>query len=160
MLGAVSREFPLIAGGFTTSEIREDEVRKGFRLTTLEGKSAVLAHVDLAGRVRVGKYRVDVAAFERLALPALQHAILRYRMVVIDEIGKMELASKRFCGVVQEALDSPVIVLATVMERRHPFVDQIKRRPDVVIFELTLENRNNLLGTITARIREELQQNR
>jgi nucleoside-triphosphatase THEP1 len=46
------------------------------------------------------------------------------------------------------------------MERRHPFVDQIKRRPHLVIFELTLENRNNLLGTITARIREELQQNR
>jgi nucleoside-triphosphatase len=157
---AVAREFPLVAGGFTTSEIREDEVRKGFRLTTLEGKSAVLAHVGLAGRVRVGKYGVDVAAFERLALPALHHAILRHGMVVIDEIGKMELASKLFCGVVLKALDSPVIVLATVMERRHPFVDQIKRRSDVVIFELTLENRNNLPVKITERIRVELQQNR
>jgi len=160
LVGAVAREFPHVAGGFTTSEIREDGVRKGFRLTTLEGQSAVLAHVDLAGRMRVGKYRVDVAAFERLGLPELQHAILRHRMVVIDEIGKMELASKLFFGVVLKALDSPVIVLATVMERRHPLVDQIKRRPDVVIFELTLENRNNLPVKITERIREELQQNR
>lgn len=97
MVGAVAREFPHVAGGFTT-EIREDGVRKGFRLTTLEGKSAVLAHVDLAERVRVGKYRVDLAAFEQLALPALQYAILRHRVVVIDEIGKMELASKLFWG--------------------------------------------------------------
>ncbi len=157
---AVVREVPQVAGGFTTSEIREHGVRKGFRVTTLEGEFTVLAHVDLSGRVRVGKYGVDVSAFERLALPALREAIHRRRMVVIDEIGKMELASKLFCDVVQKALDSSAIVLATIMERRHPFADQIKHRPDVVIFELTVENRNNLPGTITARIREELQRNR
>ncbi len=69
----------------------------------------------------------------------------------------MELASKLFCDVVQQALDSPAIVLATIMERRHPFADQIKRRPDVVMFEVTVENRNDLPSTITAMIREELQ---
>jgi len=156
---AVAREFPQVAGGFTTSEIREHGVRKGFRVTTLEGKSAVLAHVELAGRVRVGKYAVDVAAFERIALAALEDAILRRRMVVIDEIGKMELASKLFCDVVKNALDSPALVLATVMERPHPFADQIKLRADVVVFELTVENRNQLPATITAMIREELRQN-
>jgi nucleoside-triphosphatase len=154
---AVAREYPQVAGGFTTSEIREHGVRQGFRVSTLDGSSAVLAHVDFSGRVRVGKYGVDVAAFERLALPALQDAILRRRMVVIDEIGKMELASKLFCDVVQQALDSPAIVLASIMERRHPFADQIKRHPDVVMFEVTVENRDDLPSTITAMIGEELQ---
>jgi len=157
---AVAREFPQIAGGFTTSEIREHGVRKGFRVTTLDGKSAVLAHIDLSGQVRVGKYGVDVPAFERVALPALQDAMLHREVVVIDEIGKMELASKLFCDVVHRALDSPAIMLATITERPHPFADQIKCRTDVVIFELTVENRNQLPGTITARIREELQPNR
>ena len=129
-------------------------------MTTLEGKSAVLAHVEFAGRIQVGKYGVDVAAFERVALAALEDAILQRRMVVIDEIGKMELASKLFCGVVQQALDSPAIVLATIMERPHPFVDQIKRRADVVVLELTVENRNQLPATLTAMIREELRGNR
>ena len=156
---AVAREFPQVAGGFTTSEIRERGLRKGFRVTTLDGKCAVLAHIDLAGRVRVGKYGVDVPAFEQLALPELQDAVLRSRMVVIDEIGKMELASKLFCDVVQKALDSPAIVLATILEKPHPFADQIKRRADVVVFELTVENRNQLPATITAMIREELRQN-
>jgi nucleoside-triphosphatase len=157
---AVARDFRHVAAGFTTAEIREHGVRKGFRVTTLDGNSAVLAHVDLSGRVRVGKYGVDVAAFERLALPALQDGILRRGMVVIDEIGKMELASKLFCDLVQEALDSPVIVLATIMEPHHPFADQTKRRADVVIFELTVENRSNLPRRIAAMIREELQENR
>lgn len=157
---AVVRDFSQVAGGFTTSEIREHGVREGFRVTTLDGKSAVFAHVDLSGRVQVGKYGVDVPAFERLALPVLQDAILRRRLVVIDEIGKMELASKLFCDLVERALDSPVPVLATIMERHHPFADQIRRRADVVIFELTLENRMDAPDTITAMIREELQQPR
>lgn len=156
----VARQFRQVAGGFTTSEIREQGVRKGFRVTTLDGDRAMLAHVHFSGSVRVGKYGVDVAAFERLALPALQDAILRRRMVVIDEIGKMELASKLFCDVVKTALDSPVIVLATIMERPQPFADQIKHRADVVVLELTVENRNQLPATITAMIREELRQNR
>ena len=156
----VARKFPQVAGGFTTSEIRERGVRKGFRVTTLDGKAAVLAHASFAGPVRVGKYGVDVPAFEQLALPALEDAVLRRRIVVIDEIGKMELASKLFCDVVQKALDSPAIVLATIMEKRHSFADQIKRRADIVVFELTVENRNQLPGTITAMIREEFQQDR
>jgi len=112
MVEAVAREFAQVAGGFTTSEIRERGVCKGFRVTTLDGKSAVFAHVSFAGLLRVGKYGVDVPAFEQLALSALEDAILGRRMVVIDEIGKMELASKLFCDVVQKALDSPAIVLA------------------------------------------------
>ena len=33
---AVAREFPHLSGGFTTSEIREQGLRKGFRATTLD----------------------------------------------------------------------------------------------------------------------------
>lgn len=77
---AVAREFPQAGGGFTTSEIRERGVREGFRVTTLDGKSAVLAHVNFRERVRVGKYGVDVPAFEQLALPAMEDAILRRRI--------------------------------------------------------------------------------
>jgi nucleoside-triphosphatase len=78
---AVAREFPQVGGGFTTSEIRWRGVRKGFRITALDGKSAVLAHINLAGRVRVGKYGVDVPAFQPLALPALEDAVFRSRLL-------------------------------------------------------------------------------
>jgi nucleoside-triphosphatase len=159
VIEAVAREFPQVAGGFTTSEIQERGVREGFHVTTLDGKSAVLAHVNFRGRVRVAKYGVDLPAFEQLALPAMDDAILRRRIVVIDEIGKMELASEIFCDVVEKALDSPAIVLAAIMERPHPYADQIKRRTDVVILEVTAENRDLLPGTIKAKIRDLLQQN-
>jgi nucleoside-triphosphatase len=49
--------------GFTTAEIREGGSRIGFSIETIDGKTGVLAHVDLEGP-RVGKYAVDVRAFE------------------------------------------------------------------------------------------------
>jgi len=56
--GGRSGSLPQVAGGFTTSESREHWVRQGFRVTTLDGSSAVLVHVDFSGRVRVGKYGI------------------------------------------------------------------------------------------------------
>jgi len=100
---AVVRLFPGEVGGFLTGEIRERGTRKGFSITSVEGESAVMAHVDFWSSVRVGKYAVDVPAFERIALPGLRDAIQRKRIIVIDEIGKMELASRKFREAVREA---------------------------------------------------------
>src|ERR671922_1243146 len=59
--------------GFTTEELREGRRRVGFAVETFAGERATLAHVDLPGPPRVSKYGVDVAAFERVALPALEN---------------------------------------------------------------------------------------
>ena len=36
----------LEAGGFYTEEMRESGIRQGFRLVTLDGKGAMLAHIE------------------------------------------------------------------------------------------------------------------
>lgn len=76
--------------GFTTQEIRERGHRIGFHVEGLSGGRATLAHIDLLGPPRVGKYGVDIASFELVGLPSLAEAA---SVVVIDELGKMELAS-------------------------------------------------------------------
>jgi nucleoside-triphosphatase len=157
VIEAVAREFGDLAGGFTTREIRERGIRKGFSVAALDGTSAVLAHEDFAEPLRVGKYGVDVPAFERISLPALRDAMSRKRIVLMDEIGKMELASSHFCDLVREALDSPLIVVATVMEKPHRFADEIKRRGDVEMLEVTIGNRSALPGKISEIIRRELE---
>ncbi|MEU8034253.1 nucleoside-triphosphatase, partial [Streptomyces sp. NPDC049099] len=63
------------AVGFTTEEIRHGGTRSGFVLETLEGgHRAVLAHVDLPGPPRVGRYGVDLDVMEQFALPPLMSA--------------------------------------------------------------------------------------
>jgi nucleoside-triphosphatase len=138
--------------GFFTQEIRVQGTRKGFAMTSFAGATGTLAHVDIRGPERVGRYGVDVAGFERFlrSLPLLDP---RNRVVIIDEIGKMECLSARFRDAVSALLDSAVPVVATVARNGGAFIEQIKDRPDVDLVELTERNRNALLGDIASRVR-------
>jgi nucleoside-triphosphatase len=134
------------AGGFYTEEIRGPGGRKGFRLVTLDGQETVMAHVNLRGqgRSRVGRYGVDVGAIERVGVAALRRAMQEERIVVVDEIGKMELLCGPFKEAVLQALGGPCAVVATAMARPNPWVDSLKAMPNVTIWEVTVENRDGL----------------
>ena len=81
------------AGGFYTQEIRAGGTRQGFKIITLEGKDAVLSHVSFSSPHRVSKYGVDIETLDRIGVTALSQAIENNDVIVIDEIGKMELFS-------------------------------------------------------------------
>jgi nucleoside-triphosphatase len=136
--------------GFFTEEIREGRARVGFRIETFAGDRDVLAHVDLTGPPRVGKYGVDLEAFERLALPALEPP--PDGVTIVDELGKMELASARFRDAVTGLLDRDAPLVATVHAFRHPFTDELKRRPGVELVRLTRANRDDLPDALAARL--------
>jgi nucleoside-triphosphatase len=122
--------------GFTTAELRTGWRREGFAVEAVSGARGILAHVDLPGPPRVGRYGVDLAAFERVALPALR-APRTGGVVVVDELGKMELASAAFCEAIAELLGRDVAVVATVHLGHHRFTDALKRRPDVQVIRVT-----------------------
>ncbi len=136
------------AGGFYTEEIRVQGMRLGFRLVTLDGQETVLAHVDFRGRYRVGKYGVAVAGLEKVGVPALEEAIRQRDVIVIDEIGKMELFSNRFREVVLAAVHSGKPVLGTIMLKPHPWADAIKRQPQVNLVEVTRTGYHRVLADI------------
>jgi nucleoside-triphosphatase len=129
--------------GFLTQEIREGGRRIGFEVASIDGQRATLAHVRLAGPPRVGRYGVDLDAFERIALPALAEPP-EDGVVVIDELGKMELASERFREEVSRLLESRAQLVATVHVFRNHFTDALKRRPDVERVQVTRGNRDRL----------------
>jgi nucleoside-triphosphatase len=137
--------------GFVTEELHEHGRRVGFAVETLDGARAVLAHVDFPGPPRVGKYGVDLAAFERVALPALVSPPER-GVVLIDELGKMELASEAFCAAVSRLLDEPVALVATVHVARHSFTDALKQRSGVEVVRVTHGNRDELPAQLAARL--------
>jgi nucleoside-triphosphatase len=137
------QEAGLPVGGFTTAELRAGGRREGFLVEAVSGAREVLAHVDLPGPPRVGRYGVDLAAFERVALPALDDPGPG-GVVVIDELGKMELASAAFRAAVLELLGRDVAVVATVQLARHRFTDALKRRPDIRVVRVTEATRDAL----------------
>jgi nucleoside-triphosphatase len=140
------------AGGFYTREIRRSGQRLGFEIVSLDGQTAILAHVDLPGPQRVGKYGLDLRALESLGVAAVKSAIDQGGLVVIDEIGPMEMRSPRFKEIVLEALDSRSTVLGTIVQRSTPFSDKIKRRSDVTLFEVQPSNRDTLPAQLTTML--------
>jgi nucleoside-triphosphatase len=142
--------------GFFTEEIREHGVRTGFRLTSLDTKqTGVLAHVDIKSPNRVGRYGVDLEGFERF-LGALRLRDPSPRLVVLDEIGKMECKSERFRNLVTSLLDAPAPVIATIALRAGGFIEEVKHRRDVRLYELTERNRDSLLPDVAGLIRSSL----
>jgi nucleoside-triphosphatase len=136
------------AGGFYTQEIREGGARKGFEIVTLDGQRGILAHVNISSKNRISKYGVDTSALETLAIPTIQAAVRRKQVVVIDEIGPMEILSSQFRQAVLDVLHSGVSVLGTIMKRSTPFTDQVKSRPGVTLIEVSSENRDELADII------------
>ena len=143
----IKKIIPLLgtsAGGFFTEEIRVMDRRMGFRIVTLEGKEGIMAHVDCNSNYKIGKYRVDLDSFERVAIPALENSLKDKSIIVIDEIGKMELFSAKFRELVRNILDGKKPLLCVIKENGDTFTEEIKNREDVSLVTVNYENREGL----------------
>jgi nucleoside-triphosphatase len=133
--------------GFVTDEIRTERGREGFRLITFDGQEAVMAHIDLHTPHRVGRYRVDLQAIDRLVQSAL-NLKRNADLYLVDEVGKMECLSAAFVTGMRSVLNSGKPVVATVASRGEGFIEEVKQRQDSVVWKVTHENRNALPGLI------------
>jgi nucleoside-triphosphatase len=153
LIRALARELAVLEpAGFFTDEIRVGGIRVGFRMTSFGGRTGTLAHVDFPGPCRVGKYGVDLNAFESFlgSLPLVGPST---RLAIIDEIGRMECLSLRFCDLVTSLLDSTLPLVATIALKAGGYIESVKQRPDVLLHELTEGNRRVLGDDIADRIR-------
>jgi nucleoside-triphosphatase len=133
--------------GFYTEEIREKGVRKGFGLISLDGKRGLLSHVGIDSPYRVGKYRVDLKGFEDF-LEGIAFFDPDTNFIIVDEIGKMECFSHKFIRMINDIMSSEKMLIATIALKGSGLIEEIKRRDDVKLFEITQDNRNSLLEEI------------
>ena len=117
--------------GFYTEEIRTGGIRQGFKIVTLDGQEAILAHIDISSPHQVSKYGVDTDSLNRVGVSVLRQALKESDLVVIDEIGKMELLLPQVREAVTLAINSGKRVLGTIMLNPHPFADEIKCHSEV-----------------------------
>ncbi len=146
------------AGGFYTEEVRERGRRIGFRIVTLDGRQGWLAHKTMPGAYRVGKYNVNVKDLEEIGVQAIRHATAFANVVIIDEIGPMELLSPAFKQAVMDAMDSTTPVLATVMSKPHPWVLVLKARDDTEVWEVLLSNRDTMPARVLAWVKRKVEE--
>lgn len=137
--------------GFYTEEIREGGERKGFELISLEGKRGLLSHKGIGTPYRVGQYKVDIKGFEDF-LDSISFFNPLTRLIIIDEIGKMECFSDQFKKLLEEILDSEKWVIVTIALKGSGLIERVKKRQDIRLFEITQKNRDSLFSEILKEV--------
>ena len=147
------------AGGMISRESRESGVRMGFEIVDLQsGQKGWLAHVNQPTGPQVSKYRVNLNDLNTVGANSIVTAMANADIIVVDEIGPMELFSPAFKEAVTQAIKSNKPLLGTIhFKARDPLINTIKGREDAEIFEVTYENRAHLHKTIIDRAVQSLQ---
>ena len=142
-------------GGMTSGDLRSGSARIGFEIRDLlTGRAGVLAHVSQTVGPRIGKYRVNSQDLDNIGAEAILSAIKYADLIVIDEVGPMELTSTRFKDAVRSALVCGKPVLGTVHRNaQDPLVRTIKSGPGIEVVEVTHENRDTLPGSLIERFK-------
>jgi nucleoside-triphosphatase len=140
----ILKERGFSVGGMVSREAREGGVRVGFEIVDLgSGRRGWLAHVKQEVGPRVGKYRVNLEDLENIGVQAIEFAVEHCDVIVIDEVGPMELFSQEFRETTRKALESPKQVIAVVhFKAQDKLINDAKTMKDSEMFTVTPENRN------------------
>ena len=138
------------ANGFYTEEERVDGKRVGFLMKTLDGRKGYLAHQDIKSDFHIRRYGVSIDNIEHIAVPSITP--VKNHVIILDEIGKMECFSKTFKQAAVNVLDAPNIVIGTITFGGDTFILEVKKREDIEIHEVTVDNRDLLPDLILRQI--------
>lgn len=143
----------VIVGGCVTAEKRKGGSRVGFTIRDLtNGTTGELASLDSTLGPRVGRYRVNLEVLSSVGAKGLFDAAARSEVIVIDEVGPMELTSPEFRKGVAECIDSRKPILAVVHERMEDDLLNRLRTAASEPFELTTVNREDAADEVFASL--------
>ena len=132
----------VIIGGCTTQERRSKGARTGFAITDLtDGRTGVLATVASRLGPKVGRYKVNLTDLAGVGAASVEKAAKSSEVVVIDEVGPMELVSPEFRRAVRNAIGSGKPLVVVAHERLDDDLLNDLRRDAAETFEVSLENR-------------------
>lgn len=126
----------IMFGGIRTPEVREGGIRTGFVVEDLfTGDKDIFASIKFSGGPSISKYVVDLRRFESIAIPALTRAVRECEVIIVDEIGKMELLSSKFVEMIREVWKSNSIAVGTAPLAKIGEVEELKRSSEVIHME-------------------------
>jgi len=143
----------VIVGGCSTAEKRIRGARVGFEVLNLtDGTRGELASISADLGPRVGRYRVNLADLSAVGAAGLAKAAASSEVIVIDEVGPMELVSPEFRRGVRACLDSGKPILAVVHERLEDDLLAELREKAMETVTVTVENRDQAAESLAGSL--------
>jgi nucleoside-triphosphatase len=111
-----------------------------------------LAHRKIRSRFRVGPYGVNLHDMDQIAVPSMLPSAPG-EIVIVDEIGKMECFSSLFKKTLIEVLDSEYQLIGSIAIKGSSFIQNIKKRTDVLLISISESDRDFALELLLERIK-------
>ncbi len=143
----------VIVGGFLTSERKAKGARIGFEVVDLtDGGREELASSTSSLGPKIGRYRVNLTDLARIGAAGLAKAALVSELIVIDEVGPMELISPEFRRAVRSCIDSGKPILAVIHGRlEDDLLTELKEKAQSTV-ALTVESRDEVADELADSI--------
>ena len=143
----------IIVGGCTTAEKRRGGARVGFEVRDLTtGRTGELASTVSKFGPRVGKYRVNLTDLAGVGAAGIEGAAARSELIVIDEVGPMELVSPEFRRAVAKSIETGKPLLAVVHERLEDDLLGELRSKAASLTTVTVENRDAVADALASKL--------
>ena len=146
-------------GGMINEPIMVENRKVGFTVENiLTGEKECFAHKELESNKIIDSMPVDFDVLERVGVEAIKTAWDDCDIIVIDEVGKIEVECPAFVNIVKDVIESEKPLLVTLHKKsRNPLLQDIRRKDDIRILEVTKTNRNLLPFKIVRLLNGELQ---
>jgi nucleoside-triphosphatase len=141
--------------GFLTPEVREGKNRIGFDIVDIfSGEISQLARVgNYRTRHQVGKYNVFLEKLNEFIEKKLELNGKSLDLVIIDEIGKMELFSKKFQNYIKKIFTLDLSVIATIgLRLSHPLKNYLVNLPSVEVLNVNRQNSHSIFKKVLSFI--------
>lgn len=137
-------------GGYYEKKITCEDGIKFDMISLYDGSfNNIIGIVDLKSL----RPQIFEEVFESVGVDIIDKSLKNRDCIVMDEIGFFESKSEGFKRQIFRALDSNKPVIGVLKKCSSEFISEIKQRDDVVVFEVTLENRDFLLNRIIGYVK-------
>jgi nucleoside-triphosphatase THEP1 len=106
----------------------------------------------------IRQYEIEPSVWEHFA-QEIRDASKAKKLIIIDEIGEMQLQNKLFCDVVREIMADPDITLfATVAmdESRHPMLKELYEHHRSTVYQVTTDNQSIIMEQLNTEFKAAL----
>lgn len=140
--------------GFYTEEVRDKEngERTGFVIKTLDGREKELASVNFNSEIKISRYGVNLKNFEELCLPIIEDSFNNNKILIIDEIGPMQIFSTKYKELLMRLANSNKIVVGTIFYDDYEFLNEFKKLQNIELIELSFENRDDMPSVLNNKV--------
>ena len=137
--------------GFLTPEVKKSGNRIGFDIVDIfSGDRSQLARVgDFKTKFKLGKYSIFIDEFENYLETTLLLEKKKVDLIIIDEIGKIELFSKKFQDFIKRIFSLDIAILATIgLKLKHLIKNYLLNLPTVQLLNLNRQNFQTILQKV------------